>query len=119
MPKHLDTKYGRMRPNELGRQVREQMASDRKNGYSPALMTKVRKIIAQTPAKDYPVFFLRYNHSYRLELVSAPGGIVSAVDVINDDTNECFAGWLIDSEGLYQAGLAKAALLGRTGGRQR
>ena len=103
MSKPVKTKNGGLRPNEVGRKAREQRAYDRRNGYTPALVEKVTRLIAKTPARDYPVYFLRYSRFYRLELVSRMGDIVTAVDVVNDDTNECFAGWVIDTESLFRA----------------
>ena len=99
MPKQTDG----LRPNERGYKARAQAEEDRRNGYTPALVEHVKRLISKAPACDYPVYFTRYGKPYRLELVSAPGGIVTAVDVVNDATNECFAGWVATGDSLWQA----------------
>lgn len=109
MTKKSNQKLGALRPNEMGHKARELRAYDRLNGYTPALVEQVKRLIAKTPARDYPVYFTRYSKSYRLELVSAPGGIVTAVDIVNNATNECFAGWVATADSLAAA----AGLVGR------
>ena len=109
MAKPAKSQHGGLRSNEMGRRARELRAYDRLNGYTPALVEQVKRLITKTPAMDYPVYFTRYSKSYRLELVSAPGGIVTAVDIVNNATNECFAGWVATADSLAAA----AGLVGR------